>query len=186
MTAASQFVASDPRITDVALRKDSVALWYAAHTRPRHEKRVGRALAAKAVEHYVPLYQAARQWKNGRHLVLMPLFPGYVFVRMALCDRLNALRVHGVLQLVSAGGAPVPLEESEVTSLRRALTQGGHAEPHPFINEGRKVRVTAGVFTGLQGFVVRRKGRLQVVVSIELIQQSVRLEIDSVELELVV
>jgi transcription antitermination factor NusG len=171
------------RATATTFGSRGALLWYATYTRPRHEKRVAQQLAGKAVENYVPLYESARQWKNGRHIVQMPLFPGYVFVRIALRDQLDVLRVRGVVELVGSSGVPVPLEETEIISLRRALSQGGRAEPHPFITEGRKVRITAGPFAGLQGFVMRRKRSVQVVVSLELIQRSIRLEIDSTELE---
>jgi transcription elongation factor/antiterminator RfaH len=181
--AACQSALNPTRTSEIIPCGTEDPLWYAAYTRPRHEKRVAEQLTRRAVESYLPLYQTARQWKNGRHLVQLPLFPGYAFVHIALRNRLDVLRVPGVVDLVGFNGRPVPLEEEEVTSLRQALAQGVRAEPHPFITRGRKVRMTAGPLAGLQGIVVRRKGRVQVVVSIELIQRSVLVEIDSTELE---
>lgn len=158
-------------------------VWYAAYTRPRHEKRVAEELVRRDVEAYVPLYETARLWKNGRHFVRVPLFPGYAFVRIALCDRLNVLRVPGVVNLVEFSGKPAPVEEVEIEGLKRALSQGRNVEPHPFVTEGQKVRITSGPLTGLQGIVTRRKARMHVVVTIELIQRSVSVEIDSMEVE---
>src|SRR6185437_3549656 len=157
--------------------------WYAVYTRARHEKRVAEELARRSIEVYLPLYETARQWKNGRHFVQMPLFPGYTFVRMALRNRIFALRAPGVVDFVGYGGKPAALEAEEITNLRRALGQGMKIEPHPFLSEGRKVRVTAGPLTGLVGIVVRRKGQVQLVVSVELIQRSVLVEIGAAELE---
>jgi transcription antitermination factor NusG len=157
--------------------------WYATYTRSRHEKCVAQELERRAVENYLPLYETARQWKNGRHFVEMPLFPGYAFVRIALRDRLDVLRVPGIVDFVGFSGKPVHIEEEEISNLRRALSHGRRAEPHPLITQGRKVRVTAGPLAGLQGIVVRRKGQIEVVVSLELIQRSVLVEIDSAELE---
>lgn len=157
--------------------------WYAVYTRPRHEKRVAEELGRKAVETYLPLYETVRKWKNGRHRVQLPLFPGYAFVRISLRDRLEVLRVSGVVSLVGSTGTPVALEESDLMSLRQVLSNGSRAEPHPFLTEGRRVHITSGPFTGLQGVLKRRKGQSCMVVSLELIQRSVLVEIDSMELE---
>lgn len=159
-------------------------LWYAAYTRSRHEKRVAQELGHRGIEAYLPLYDAARQWRNGRHIVQIPLFPGYTFARLALRDRVDVLRTHGVVDLVGFGGAPIPLEEEEIANLKKALSNGRNVEPHPFIAEGRRVRITAGPLAGLHGIVVRRNGQMQVVLSVELIRRSVLVKVDSAELEI--
>lgn len=161
-----------------------VVSWYAIRTRHRHEKKAADELMRRAIDTYLPLYGTLRKWKNGRHLVHMPLFPGYAFVRIASRDRLDVLRVPGVVDLVGSNGRPIPVEEAEITSLRQALAQGKCAEPHPFITRGRRVCIMAGPLAGLQGIVVRRKGHVQVVVSIELIRRSVLVETDLMELDL--
>lgn len=158
-------------------------LWYAVYTYARHEKRVAEGLTSKAVENYLPLYRSIHQWKNGRHTVHMPLFPGYVFVRISLRDCLNVLRVRGVVDLVGFNGKPVALADDEVTNLVRALESGRLAEPRPFISRGRNVRITAGPLAGLKGIVVRTRGRVHVVLSLDLIRRSVQVEIHSMEVE---
>lgn len=157
--------------------------WYAAYTRPRHEKRVADQLHRKAVETFLPLYETVRKWRNGRHRIRLPLFPGYTFVRISLNERLAVLKVPGVVSLVGANGAPIPLQESELMNLRQALSKGVRAEPHPFLVAGRRVRITSGPFAGLQGVLKRRKGQSCVVVSLELIQRSMLVELDSAEIE---
>jgi transcription termination/antitermination protein NusG len=153
--------------------------WYAAWTRSRHEKAVAEQLDRKAVETFLPVYETVRQWKNGRHRVALPLFPGYAFVRIALRDRLEVLKVPGVVRLVGFNGAPTPLGDEEIEGLRRALAAGVRAEPHPFLTVGRRVRITAGPLTGHEGILVRRKGALRVVLSVELIQRSILVDADA-------
>jgi transcription termination/antitermination protein NusG len=157
--------------------------WYAAWTRSRHEKRVAEQLERKSVETFLPVYETVRQWKNGRHRVSLPLFPGYAFVRIALRDRLEVLKVPGVVRLVGFNGAPTPLSDEEVEDLREALVQGVRAEPHPFLTIGRRVRITAGPLAGYEGIFVRRMGDPRVVLSIDLIQRSILLQIDATSLE---
>ena len=157
--------------------------WYAAYTSANHERRVAENFAARSVEHFLPLYASLRRWKDRRVKLELPLFPGYVFVRLALRDRLKALQVPSVVRLVGFKGAPVALAEEEVESLRRTLAEGVRAEPHPFLRVGRRVRITAGPLAGREGILKWWKGNLRVVLSIELIKRSASIEVDASDLE---
>jgi transcription termination/antitermination protein NusG len=157
--------------------------WYAAYTRSRHEKSVADQLRYKEIETFLPLCEMMRRWKNGDHRVQLPLFPGYTFVHIALKDRLHVLNVPGVVRLVGFDGTPISLADEEVESLRRALSCRVKIAPHPYLAIGRRVRVTAGPLTGLEGILVRKKGDFQVVLSIDLIQRSVLVHIDTLSLE---
>ncbi|HZT70966.1 MAG TPA: UpxY family transcription antiterminator [Terriglobia bacterium] len=159
------------------------ARWYAAYTRSRHEKTVAHQLTSKGIETFLPLYETVRRWKNGDHRVQLPLFPGYAFARIELDDRLAVLKVPGVVRLVGFNGTPVPLEDAEVEGLREMLASGVRAVPHPYLTEGRRVRITAGPLAGREGILVRRKGAVRVVISIDLIQRSVLVDLDASELE---
>jgi len=155
--------------------------WYALWTRSRHEKSVVDVLESKRIEIFLPLYETIRQWRNGHHRVALPLFPGYTFVRIALCDRLEVLKVPGVVRLVGFNGMPTPLDDEEIESLQRALAQGMRAEPHPFLTIGRRVRITRGPLQGLEGVLLRKKGVVRVVLSVELIQRSIVLDVDTAD-----
>lgn len=157
--------------------------WYAAYTSANHEKRVAEQLEVRSVEHFVPLYESMRRWKDRKVRLQLPLFPGYVFVRLALRDRLEVLKVPGVVRLVSFNGLPTPLGDKEVESLQRALAQGVRAEPHPFLTVGRRVRITAGPLAGHEGILVRRKGSLRVVLSMDLVQRSIVVDVDVADIE---
>jgi transcription termination/antitermination protein NusG len=157
--------------------------WYAAYTCANHEKRVAHQLIEREVDHFLPLYRSVRRWSDRSVRVDLPLFPGYVFVRLALRDRLRVLRVPSVVRLVGFNGAPTPLGDGEVESLRCALAQGVRAEPHPFLTVGCRVRITAGPLIGYEGILVRRKGNLRVVLSVDLIQRSILLDTDGFSLE---
>jgi transcription antitermination factor NusG len=157
--------------------------WYAAYTSANHEKRVAEQLVVRAVEHFLPVYASVRRWKDRRVTLQLPLFPGYVFVRMALRDRLRVQEVPGVARLVGFDGTPAALPDVEIEALRASLESGVRAEPHPYLTVGRRVRVKGGPMTGMEGILVRRKGKLRVVISIDQIQRSVALEIEEADLE---
>lgn len=157
--------------------------WYAVHTSANHEKRVVEQLGARGVEHFLPLYSSVRHWKDRRVTLQLPLFPGYVFVHMALRERLRVLQLPGVARLIGFNGTPTPLPQTEMDALRASLEGGAHAEPHPFLTVGQKVRVKGGPLRGTQGILMRRKNQFRFVLSLHLIMRSVAVELDHVDLE---
>jgi transcription antitermination factor NusG len=156
--------------------------WYAAYTSANHEKCVADQLGVREVEHLLPLYASVRRWKDRRVTLQMPLFPGYVFVRLALCNRFQVLQIPGVVHLVSFGGHPAPVPEEDVRAIRNCLTHGHHVEAHPYMQAGRRARVKSGPLQGLEGIILRRKNRTRFILSFDLIMRSVAVEIDEIDL----
>jgi transcription antitermination factor NusG len=157
--------------------------WYAAQTCANHEKRVQEQLLQRTVDAYVPVYASVRRWKDRRVKLQLPLFPGYVFVRLALRDRLQVLQTPSVVRLVGFGGQPAALPDREIDALRQGLAREMHLEPHPYLKVGQRVRVTAGPLEGLVGILVRRKNVARLIVSFDLIMRSVAVEINQAEVE---
>lgn len=159
-----------------------VTRWYAAYTSANHEKRVAEQLDVREVEHFLPLYASMRRWKDRRVTLQLPLFPGYVFVHMALGDRLRVQQIPGVVRLVGFDGRPTPLLDNEIESLRNVLARKLWAHPHPYLNKGRRVQIRSGPLIGLEGILVRRKGNYRVVLSIDLIMRSIMVDADIADL----
>ena len=152
--------------------------WYAAYTCANHEKHVAAELGAREVEHFLPLYSSVRRWKDRRVNLDLPLFPGYVFVRLALRDRLRVVQIPSVVRLVGFNGLPTALPDTEMEIMRSGLSQSLRAEPHPFLTVGRRVRITGGPFAGLEGVLKKKRNSLRVVVSLSLIHRSVAVDVD--------
>jgi transcription antitermination factor NusG len=159
------------------------ARWYAAQTCANHEKRVLEQLSQRTVEAYLPLYASVRRWKDRRVRLQLPLFPGYVFVRFALRDRLQVLQTPSVVRLVGFGGQSAALPDQEIEALRLGLTCELRIEPYPYLKVGHRVRVRTGPLQGLKGILVRKKNGSRFVISLDLIMRSVAAEIDVAELE---
>jgi transcription antitermination factor NusG len=157
--------------------------WYAAYTSAQHEKRVAADLGMRGVENFLPLYSSVRHWKDRRVRLDLPLFPGYVFVHLALRERLRVLKVPGVAKLVGFGGLPVALPDEQVCALRAGLNGHLRAQPHPYLAVGRRVKVVRGPLQGGEGILIRKKGVFRVVLSLELIMRSVIVEVDSADVE---
>jgi transcription antitermination factor NusG len=157
-------------------------LWYAVYTNANHEKRVAQQLGQRSIEHFLPLYDSVRRWKDRRVRLQMPLFPGYIFVRFALRDRVQVLQTPSVAQLVSFSGRPAPLPEEDIQAIQSCLKHGRKVEPHPYLQAGRRARVRSGPLRGMEGIILRRKNRTRFVLSFDLIMRSVAVEIDETEL----
>jgi transcription antitermination factor NusG len=157
--------------------------WYAAYTRANHERRVAQELAERSVEHFLPQYQSQRKWKDREVELSLPLFPGYVFVRMALEHKLRVLQVSGVACLVSFAGKPAVVPVEEFARIQELLNRKVLATPHPYLNVGRRARVLDGPFAGLEGIVIRRNKRNRLVISLDLIARSIAVELGEANLE---
>lgn len=157
--------------------------WYAAYTSPCHEKQVAEHLAIREIEHYLPLYQLSRRWKDGRRVALQaPLFPSYIFVHAARQDRGKILGVPGILLIVGTSRGASPLPAAEIESLRDGLHLH-NAEPYPFLTVGERARIRSGSLAGMEGIVLRNKNSTRIVLTLELIMQSMAVEVDVADLE---
>ena len=162
---------------------DTLPRWFAVYTTPRHEKHVSEILAERQIETFLPLYRANRQWKKSSPVVLdLPLFPTYVFVRIARQARGVVLGTPGVLSIVGSSKESWPLPDFEIDALRSGLLER-KIEPHPYLVVGERVRIMAGVMAGVEGVLVRKKSDLRVVLSLDTIMRSVAVEVNADDIE---
>jgi len=171
-----------PEINSVPVRIDAPH-WCAVYTYPRHEKSVAEQLKTKSLEAFLPTYATRSRWKDRSVQICRPLFPGYVFTRISLEDRIKVITVPSVVRILSFNGRPADVSDQEIESIRLCLGGGANLEAHPFPEIGESVRVCSGAFEGVEGVVVNSKDKCKVIVSISLIHQSVALEIDAKHLE---
>jgi transcription antitermination factor NusG len=167
----------------VPLPVEDEARWFAAYTCANHEKRVASLLQGRGVDYFLPLYSCTRRWKDRSVSLNLPLFPGYIFVRLAAHARLRVLEVPGVAHLVGFNGRPYPIEESEIESLRKGVANRVRLVPHGYLTSGSRVRIARGPLEGVEGILIRRKNVHRVVLSLDLIARSVAMETDLSDVE---
>src|SRR5262245_2057898 len=153
-------------------------LWYALYVRTRFEKAVARNLRGKGYEEFLPLYRRANRWSDRIKQVEFPLFPGYVFCRFNPVKRLPILTVPGVKAVVGFGKNITPVEERELNSIRAIWKSGNYCEPWPYLQAGQRVKVEYGPLAGTEGIVLMYKNTYRLVISINMLQRSVAVEID--------
>jgi transcription antitermination factor NusG len=158
--------------------------WFAVYTTSRHEKRVAEHFSRREIEHFLPLYQAERKWKDGSKVTLnLPLFPGYIFVHIPRAERVRVLNVPGALSVVGGTGRePAPVPDEAIEALRRGVERH-QVEPHSLLMVGRRARIRCGAFAGMDGIVVKKKTGYRVVLTLEQVMQSIAVEIGEHDLE---
>lgn len=141
--------------------------WYAVHVRSNQERLTAAQLAARGLEAFVPTYRTLSRRLDRRVVLDRPLFGGYVFARVELAGpgRVDVLRSPGVVRIVGFGGAPTPVPDATIDSLRILVAEGeGVVRPHPLVREGQAVAVVDGCFRGATGVLHVRAGRKPVLV----------------------
>jgi transcription antitermination factor NusG len=154
--------------------------WYAVHTRSNFERRVARELCSKRLESFLPEVEEVHQWKDRKKRVALPLFPGYVFVRMASSDeaRLKVLQTNGTVRILGYGPELEPIPDQEISAIRTLIASNVPFLTQPFLREGAWVRVVRGPLRDVEGVLLHVKKQTRLVVSINLLSRSISTEID--------
>ena len=160
--------------------------WFAVWTRNQHEPRVTEQLRRKRFEVFLPTVRIPSRRRDRRIMLDQPLFPGYLFLRFAP-SREAYVRVAGTDGVVRVLGerwdALHPVPDEQVDAVRRIVGTDG-ARALPWIRVGDRVRIVGGVLAGVEGLVQTwHAGRATFVVSVDLLQRSVGIELDSGMLE---
>jgi transcription antitermination factor NusG len=152
--------------------------WYALQLRARWESSTAAMLSNKGYQTFLPTYKTLKRLRDRSVEVQAPLFPGYLFCRFNVFDRLPVLITPGVITVVGSGRSPVPVDNSELEAIRKMVSTGLRIEPCPYLEVGQVVRIEDGALCGVEGILTGFKGAHRIVVSISLLRRSVALEID--------
>jgi transcription antitermination factor NusG len=161
--------------------------WYAIQTRARHEKRIGAELHLRGIHAFVPTVDQAHRWSDRTKIVEVPLFSCYVFVRLAASSkqRLEVLKTPGVFRFVSVNGAPAQIPDCQIGSIQTVLSSRLPFSTSGFVQIGQRVRIRGGALDGVEGVLKEHKGGQKLVISVDLIQQSIELTVEGYSIELV-
>ena len=153
--------------------------WYALRVRSNFEKKSADLLRQKGLEEFLPTYRRRSQWSDRTKRIERPLFPGYLFCRFDSQNWLPVLQTPGVVHVVGIAGRPIPVEESEIESLRTLVRCSVPLFPQAFLRLGQKVLIRNGPLTGVEGVLEQFEKNCRITVSISLLQRSVSAEIDA-------
>jgi transcription antitermination factor NusG len=154
------------------------AAWFAIKIKPRFERHVLLLLQNKGYETFLPLYQCRRQWTHRAKTLSLPLFPGYIFCRFDIRNRLPLLMTPGVFNVVGTGKTPVPVGTDEITAIERVIKSGVSVHPWPSLGVGQKVQIEYGPLRGLDGVILAVKRHYRLVISVTLLQRSIAVDLN--------
>ena len=152
--------------------------WHALRVRSNSESLADQALRGKGYETFAPCRRVRRRWSDRIREIALPLFPGYVFCRLDALRRTPVLQSPGVVEIVSVGKSPAPIDEREIEAVRAVVASGMETEASGFLRIGNRVRIGAGPLAGAEGVVATIDGRRKFVVAISLLQRSVSVQMD--------
>jgi len=153
--------------------------WYAIYVRSRHEKSVLAELQKKGIESSLPLTIVTRQWSDRRKKVEVPLFRGYVFVKIDIKnEKLPVLTTSGVVKFVTFNNVTVPIPEDQMYWLQQMIASDLLLSQEQDFPVGTEIDVMFGPLKGLRGRVKQKNSETRLVVWFDAIMQGVSVEID--------
>ncbi len=160
------------------------ARWYAVHTRSRHEKAVHAQLLRADVEAFLPMREERRRWADRWKNVLLPMFPGYLFVHSSVEDLEVVWATKGVVSVLGRGrDKPTPVEDDQVLRVRALVDKRVQVQPAHTVKEGALVRVFRGPLMGLSGELVRIRGKDRLMIKVDLIGKGVMTDVHAGDVE---
>ena len=171
-------------VAESEISKSHVIYWYAVYVRSHHEKKVYQLFLKKGIESSLPLIKTTRQWSDRKKKVEVPLFRGYVFVRIDIgIEKLNILKTDGVVKFIGIRNEPSRIQDEQIFWVHMMVEESNTVQNEKEIPVGQKVRVIAGPFKGVEGVVMRAGNQSRLVVVIESIMHAVSVEISPNYLE---
>lgn len=159
--------------------------WYAVLTRPRAEKPAAAEIASRGIECYLPVIQEVHYWSDRRKIVEMPLFAGYLFVRMcgSAEERLAVLAVGSVARILGTANRMEAVSDCEIESIRRLIASGMEFDRLPALRSGEWVRVRRGPLRGVEGYFERVGKRGRLILNVELLARALRVDIEAADVQ---
>ncbi len=155
-------------------QSESIA-WFALRVKSNRERVTALSLTGKGYEVFLPECRCADEPAKRPEKVL---FPGYLFCRFDVNNRLPILMLPGIVHIVGSGKTPIPVDEAELESLKIVVEAGLPIHREPSLAVGQRVRIQRGPLRGAEGIVVGVR-RQRLVVAISLLQRSMSVELEA-------
>jgi transcription antitermination factor NusG len=152
--------------------------WFAIRVKPNYEKPVLATLRGKGFEPYLPLLRTRRQWSDRVKMMDLPLFPGYLFCRLDLQDRMPLVTTPGFLYIVGVGKNPEPVDDKEIEAISAVLRSGLPVKAHTSLKVGQSVELQRGPLRGLHGVLTKIADQHRLYVAVTLLQRSISVEVE--------
>jgi transcription antitermination factor NusG len=169
--------------------KETVMPWYAVHTRSRHEDRVHTSLVQKSFQVFLPKIEVWSKRKDRKKRIMLPMFPGYLFVKLLSLDnqiKLDVLKTFGVVRILGKprGAEPIPVPDTKIEAIQRLVRSKVEIQQFQYPRIGEPALITDGPFKDIEGVVVSTDYEKELfVISIELLQRAVAIKLEGFQIK---
>lgn len=179
-TTAIHLDGRQPELQDV---RPGELRWYALWTNSHCEQLVHEQLHAKGFDLFLPKINVWSRRDGERHVVSVPMFSGYLFLRHTPMDKASYIelcKTRGLVRVLGERWDRVDvIPDREIDTIQKVLSARLPVTPYPYLRQGQRVRILAGPLADVEGILVRTKPtKGLVVLSIDLLQRSAAVEVD--------
>lgn len=154
--------------------------WFAIYTNYKREKLVQSMLNQKGIHAYLPLQKVTRRYTRKIKTLELPLINCYVFVKITSKEYVPVLETEHVLKFIRFSKNLISIPEVEIEMIKRVVGEGVEVEidQNNKHREGDSVEVVRGNLTGLRGKLVSIQGKKQMVIELDNMGYSLRMEVE--------
>jgi transcription termination/antitermination protein NusG len=162
--------------------------WYAVHTRSRHEDLACLGLQQKSFHAFLPKLEVWSKRKDRRKKIMIPMFPGYLFVEFATLNneiKIDVLKTFGVVRILgkSMGSEPIPVPDDKIDAIRRIVDSKVEVQQLQYPKVGEPARIVDGPFKGIEGQVLQTDYEKELfMIEIEILQRSVAIKLEGIQI----
>ncbi len=148
--------------------------WLVCHTKPRCEKKFAALMAAEKFEHYLPLVKSVRHYGAQKKSFTKPLFAGYVFAKVPVEQKARVYQQDLLARAIIVADEAAFLRQME--DVKTIVASGLELSVMPLVTKGRRVRIMGGPLNGLEGFVDDPSNPQGIILSVDVLQQGLRVK----------
>ncbi|MEM1157454.1 MAG: transcription termination/antitermination NusG family protein [Verrucomicrobiota bacterium] len=149
--------------------------WWVIKARPRCEKKIQALLEEQGQSVFLPCRASRREYASKSVTFTVPLFPGYVFARFSPLQKASVLATTPSAGLIEVIDQRTFIQQ--IDTLRELLHRTRDVNVCPFIEQGKRVRITSGKFRGMEGMITRYSRKKRLILSLDLLRQSIEVEL---------
>ena len=160
--------------------------WHALHVRQKYERTISARLDELGIENLLPLTKVLRAYKSQKRRVIVPMFPGYIFLNIQPIKRHQIIHLKGVYGYVKIGREYQRVHDQEIANIRLLVENMDiyrDMRPEAYIRRGSLIDVTEGPLCGMRGLVTGNTGN-RILVSLDSIQTAISISLPQHQVEL--
>lgn len=163
-----------------------IPYWHALYVRQKYERTISAKLDELGVENLLPLTKVLRVYKSQKRRVIVPMFPGYIFIKVQPGKRHHVTNLNGVYGFVKLGHEFQKVQDREIENIRILLENMDNyrdMRPEEYITRGSLIDVKEGPLCGMRGLVTGNKGN-RILVSLDSIRTAISISVPQHQVEL--